>query len=401
MSNSLPPPTLIQDQSGFQRMLDDLAGQREIAVDTEADSFYSYREKVCLVQVTVEDRDYLLDPLAGFDISALGEVLADPRSTKVFHDGEYDILLFKRRHGFRFANLFDTRVAAAVLGSPNPGLANVLREHFGIELDKSMQRSNWAQRPLSDKQVRYARMDTRFLLTLMRKQREELEQRGRMHFVEGECWRLERLQPADDGFDADEFSKLKGARTLDPDSRQALRELYIWREKTAEAGDETPFRVMLNELLLEIAARRPRDYTELSRVPQFSPRLLARHGEQIVKALAKARELGPLRHWPQLPNREGTNGMDEPSLELHERLKNCRKDLAAAIGIDSAYLLNRHVLLRIARLKPRSLEELEGIEGILPWQVRDYGPALLETVRRFEADLAAGAIPTRRRPSQR
>ena len=401
MSQSLPPPTLVQDASGFRRMLEDLSAQREIAVDTEADSFYSYREKVCLIQVTVEDRDYLVDPLAGFDIGGLGRVLADPERTKVFHDGEYDILLFKRRYGFGFANLFDTRVAAAALGSPNPGLANVLRERYGIELDKSMQRSNWAQRPLTDKQVRYARLDTRFLLSLMREQRRELESRGRLHFVEGECWRLERIDPPDDSFDADEFVRLKGARTLAPESRQALRELYIWRDAAASAADDPPFRVLLNEQLLEIAARRPKDHTELGRVPNVSPRVLARHGEGILAALRRSRELGPLRQWPQLPNREGTNGMDEAQLELHERLKNCRKDLAARIGIDSAYLINRHVLVRIARQLPRSPAELEAIEGLLPWQARDYGPALLEVVRRFEAELASGSLPIKRRPFRR
>lgn len=378
-------------------MLDDLNGQPEIAVDTEADSFYCYREKVCLIQVTVEDRDYLLDPLAGFDIRPFGSVLADPTRLKVFHDGEYDVLLFKRRYGFELANLFDTRVAAAALGSPNPGLANVLRERYGIELDKSMQRSNWAQRPLTDKQVRYARLDTRFLLGLMREQREELHSRGRMHFVEGECWRLERLQPADDQFDPDEFVKLKGVRTLDPLSRQALRELYVWRERTAEANDDPPFRVLQNETLLEIAARRPRDYGELSRVPNFSPKVLQRHGAAILEALHRAEDLGPLRQLPSLPNRDGTSGMDEADIELHERLKNRRKELAAQLGIDSAYLLNRHVLLRIAKEQPTTLEKLGQIDGLLPWQVRDYGPELLAVIQQFRSDLAAGSIPLRRK----
>ena len=113
MHSDLPPPTLVQDARGLTRLLDDLASQTEIAVDTEADSFFNYKEKVCLIQVTVEDRDYLLDPLAGFDIAPLGEILADPKKEKIFHDGEYDVLIMKRSFGFRFDNLFDTRVAAA------------------------------------------------------------------------------------------------------------------------------------------------------------------------------------------------------------------------------------------------------------------------------------------------
>ena len=397
MLNGLPPPTLVQDARGFERLLDDLAGQKEIAVDTEADSFYSYREKVCLVQVTVEDRDYLLDPLAGFDVRGLGKVLADPTRLKVFHDGEYDVLILKRIYGFRFSNLFDTRVAAATLGSPNPGLANVLRERYGIELDKSMQRSDWAQRPLSEKQIRYARLDTRFLLPLMREQRVELSARGREHFVEGECQRLEALEPPDDRFDPDEFVKLKNARLLDPLGRQVLRELFTLREKLASESDQPPFRIMNNETLVEIARVRPRSAHELQRIPGISPKQGRRLGDAVLDAVLRGLELGPLRTLPQLPNRDGTGNFSDEDIELHERLKNRRKELAQALGIDSAYLINRHVLPRLARAKPRSLDELARTEGLLGWQLRDYGPELLSVIEQFERERAAGMLPASRR----
>src|SRR5688572_25870643 len=112
MHHDLPPPTLVQDARGFERLLGRLERADEIAVDTEADSFFSYREKVCLIQITVGDEDFLVDPLARFDLTGFGAVLADPRKQKVFHDGEYDILILKRDFGFAFRNLFDTRVAA-------------------------------------------------------------------------------------------------------------------------------------------------------------------------------------------------------------------------------------------------------------------------------------------------
>lgn len=397
MLNGLPPPTLVQDSRGFARLLDDLAEQREIAVDTEADSFYSHREKVCLVQITVEDRDYLVDPLAGFDLAPLGEVLADPARLKVFHDGEYDVLILKRIYGFRFKHLFDTRVAAATLGSPNPGLANVLRERYGIELDKSMQRSDWAQRPLSEKQIRYARLDTRFLLPLMREQRVELASRARTHFVEGECQRLEALEPPDSSFDPDEFVKLKNARTLDPLGRQVLRELFTLRERLASESDQPPFRIMNNEALVEVARVRPRSTSELQRIPGVSFKQGRRLSEDVLEAVRRGTELGPLRKLPHLPNRDGTDGFSDQDIELHERLKNRRKELAQALGIDSAYLINRHVLPRIARAKPRTPDELARTEGLLPWQVRDYGADLLAVVEQFERDRAAGALPASRR----
>jgi len=397
MLNGLPPPTLVQDERGFSRLLEDLRSQREIAVDTEADSFYSHREKVCLVQITVEDRDYLVDPLAGFDMRPLGEMLADPARQKVFHDGEYDVLILKRIYGFRFKNLFDTRVAAATLGSPNPGLANVLRERYGIELDKSMQRSDWAQRPLSEKQIRYARLDTRFLLPLMREQKLELAARARTHFVEGECQRLEALEPPDASFDPDEFVKLKNARTLDPLGRQVLRELFALREKLASESDQPPFRILNNEALVEIARVRPRSADELQRIAGVSYKQGRRLGEGVLEAVRRANELGPLRKLPQLPNRDGTHDFSDQDIELHERLKNRRKELAQALGIDSAYLINRHVLPRIARAKPRTLDELARTEGILEWQVRDYGQDLLAVVEQFERERAAGLLPASRR----
>jgi len=156
--NELPPPILVEDADGLADLVKDLEGQSEIAIDTEADSFYSFREKVCLVQITVEDRDYVVDPLAGFDLSPMREVLADPNKIKVFHDGEYDVLILKRDHDLDFAGLFDTRVAAATLGMEAPGLASVLGERFDGAIDKSMQRSDWAKRPLTELSKAYMKM---------------------------------------------------------------------------------------------------------------------------------------------------------------------------------------------------------------------------------------------------
>ena len=191
----LPPPILVEQQDDFEDLLDVLDEEDEIAVDTEADSFYSFRDKVCLMQITARGQDWLVDPLGDLDLAELGPILADPKKTKVFHDAEYDVLILGREFGFRFAGLYDTRVAAAVLGSSAPGLASVLSDRFGVQLDKSQQRSNWANRPLSPKQIAYARLDTRFLLPLMHEQKAELERQGRSMIVETECRRLEALEP--------------------------------------------------------------------------------------------------------------------------------------------------------------------------------------------------------------
>jgi len=395
MLHDLPPPLLVQDARGLARLVDDLAGQREIAVDTEADSFFCYREKVCLVQVSVEDRDYLVDPLAGFDLAPLGRVLADPSKLKVFHDGEYDILLFKRCHGFRFANLFDTRVAAAVLGSKTPGLASVLEARFGIKLDKSMQRSNWGQRPLDAKQIRYARLDTRFLLTLMAEQRAELAHRDRLCIVDSECRRLEALEPPVNAFDPEGWVALKGARLLEPPDRTVLRALYVLRERRAEAEDQPPFRIMNNETLIELARRHPRTHDDLSRVPGFTWKQVRRLGDEVLDTLEHALRQPPLVRFPE-PARDSSVQLDETQQELHERLKAARKRWAEELDTDPAYVINRHVLLRLAQEQPRSEEALERLGGLDDWQLEDYGRDLVRLIADFRADVAEGRVPTRR-----
>ena len=393
----LPPPILVQDGEGLGRLLDDLERQDEVAVDTEADSFYSYREKVCLMQITVEDRDYLVDPLADdVDLRKLGDLFADPRRTKVFHDGEYDVLILKRDHDFAFTGLFDTRVAAASLGSTSPGLASVIEAEFGVELDKSQQRSNWAKRPLTDEQVAYARLDTHFLLPLMHRMRERLEERGRTAIVEGECRRIEALEASPPRFDANDFVRIKGVRKLRPVERQALRELYALREELAREADVPPFRIMNNQVLLELAKQRPEQERRLARVHGFSPRMVRRFGDRVLDAIEDAADKGPLERLPVRPKRDGTDALDEVELELYERLKRWRKGVAEAEGIESSYLLNRHVMLRLAQARPSDEDALEEIEGLQPWQLDAYTDDLLDLIEDFEDDVEAGEVPRRK-----
>lgn len=392
----LPPPVLVEDQDALEGLLDALEGESVIAVDTEADSFYSYRDKVCLFQVTAAGEDWLVDPLADLDLSGFGEVLADPDITKIFHDAEYDVLILKREFGFDFAGLFDTRVAAAVLGSTSPGLASVLSSRFGVELDKSQQRSNWSRRPLSPKQIAYARLDTRFLLPLMEEQRDELDRRDRRMIVETECRRLEALEPPPAGPHADDFVRIKGARALDPRGASALRELYAMREKLAERYDLPPFRILGNKTMLDIARRRPRNEKELLRVEGVTPKVLGRSGDRIRRALERAERRGPIDRLPSPPRRDGVH-LDEIEGELHERLKRVRKDASEAEGIESAYLINRHVLTALAKERPTSFASLEGLDLLEDWQLDRFGDPILDTVVAFERDVARGVVPTRRR----
>ncbi len=399
---ALPAPTLVTENKGLARLMERLDHATEVAVDTEADSFFSYRDKVCLVQVSALGEDYLVDPLCGLDLAPLGLLFADTRRTKVFHDAEYDILILKRDFGFQFQNLFDTRVAAAVLGSQAPGLGAVLEARFGVALDKSMQRSNWAQRPLTDKQVAYARLDTRFLVELMHGQRRELAERGRERIVSAECKRLEGLAAVVHTFDPEDYVRLKGARELDGRQRRALRELFIERERAAHEADVPPFRILSNDALIEVARLRPTSEKALLRIPGVTPKVLARAGERLLRTLERAEQERPVDRLPQPLRRGAGTELDELGVELYERIKRVRRDLSDSLGIEASYLLTRSVMTRVAEQRPTSRDALAALEGVEDWQMELLGDAVVSAVRAFEADVAAGRVPAkrpRRRPS--
>ncbi|MFT7669519.1 MAG: ribonuclease D [Planctomycetota bacterium] len=402
MTTDLTPPTVIEDQDGLEDLLDVLEDEDVIAVDTEADSFFSYREKVCLIQITAGDHDYLIDPLADIDLADLGQFFADESKVKIFHDGEYDVLIMGRDYGFRFKNIFDTRLAASALGSQSPGLASVLEEHFDIVLDKSMQRSNWGERPLSERQIDYARLDTHYLHELRLIQRDELNRLGRHMILDGECRRLEALDTPAAVFNPDEWVRLKGARALSPNSRQALRELFILRDELAHKSDVPPFRIMNNNAIVEAAIARPDSTQGIVDVHGFSWRQVRRIGEQILDALDRAEDLGPLDDLPRLPPKDGTGGLDQIQMELFERLKSWRRDRSKDEQFDASLILNRHVLLRLVRSAPSSMDELKAIEGLLEWQIDRYGDSLLSALEKFADDVAAGLIvPGRRKNGPR
>jgi ribonuclease D len=294
--------TLVTSEDDLQAMMQALRAQSAIAVDTESNSLYAYRERVCLIQISVPGADYIADPLAGLDLSPLGEVFADPGIQKVFHAAEQDIAGLKRDFGFRFANLFDTMRAARILGWPRAGLADLLREHFGVHTDKRYQRYNWGQRPLSPDALQYAAWDTRYLLLLRDRQVRELERRGRMRQAAESFARLAQTPPARPHYGPDAFWRVRAVHSLDDRERAVLWQLYLWRDRLAQERDRPPFRIMGDEVLVRLARVRPRTLGELAALGRFPAYWLRRHGPEILEAVARGKT-GRCRPRPAPPIR--------------------------------------------------------------------------------------------------
>lgn len=386
------PPTLVVDAAGLAALLRELDAASEIAVDTEADSFFSYRERVCLIQLSARGRDWIVDPLAELDLAPLGAVFADPRRLKIFHDAEFDILILRREYGFRCTGLFDTRIAAAALGSKAPGLAAVLHEHFGVELDKSLQRSDWSQRPLSPQQIAYARYDTHYLERLMAEQLSILREREREHIVREEMLRLERLEAQPRVTTPDDAYSLKGARTLSPLGLRALRELFLWREQEAERRNVPPFKVCNNDQLVELARALPNHPRMLTGNGMLYGRQAGQYGGAVLAAIARARAAGPLEQDPFPSYTDEERRVFDERAELMDRLKQWRKVEAEKLALDSALVLNRHALEAIATQRLATPDAVRGLESVLPWQAAAYADAIASVVAKFEADLASGKL---------
>lgn len=381
--NDLPAPEWIDKASALAECVADLKQSSAIGVDTEADSFFSYREKVCLIQVSTETRDFLIDPLAGLDLRSFGEVLADKNIVKVFHDGEYDVGMMKKDFAFEFANIFDTRIVVAALGSKKPGLASVIQERFNFTLDKKYQRSDWSKRPLTQGQIEYARYDTRFLIPLYRQLEKELEIANRRHVADSEFRRLERLPAKEQTFNPDEFVRLKGAKLLNPLALQVLKAIFVKREELAERYGVPPFKVLSNETLVDIARFRPRDGKDLAKIRGFTWKLVKRFGDELLEAMDRAESAGPLERKPHLPKRDGTGVLKPQEVLLYEKLRQWRKEKAEKEGFDSSHALRREALIDIAKKRPRNLSELSRVDSIEPWQIESYGHEILDVLKQF------------------
>ncbi len=367
-------PIFVSNAGGLHELAGALSRERVVAVDLEADSLHHYREKVCLVQVSAGAVDWLVDPLAIRDLSPLAAVLADPAIRKIFHAGDNDLRNLRRDFGLRVSGLFDTMVAAQLVGEEKIGLADLLTRHCGVTLDKRFQRADWSLRPLPPGMVDYAVEDTRHLARLATILEESLAARGRLDWAAEECRLLEEAPPA--AVRAGPlFTRVKGAAGLDPRGLAILEELLRWREGEAERRDVPPFRVLGNEALLEIARCVPADTGTLLKVRELPRRIADRYGRALLAAMARGRSV-PDDRLSAYPRPERGTRDREAEARL-DKLKAWRTVEAARLGIAPGILINNDLLGEIARAVPREPADLLRLEAMKAWQRRELGPAVL------------------------
>ncbi len=342
-------PLYLTTSPAVREFLDLCREQPRIAVDLEADSLHSYREKVCLVQISIPGVDAVLDPLQdpGW-IPELAGLLEDPAVEKVMHGADYDIRLLKKDHGIAIQGVFDTMVAARFTGRTRFGLSALLEEFFGVRLEKRHQQADWSARPLSGELLAYAAADTHHLLGLRDRLVAELEALGRLEWVLEECMLLETAEPARPGRPT--VWRVKGATELPPRALAVLQALLELRDAHARRLDRPPFKVLPTALLLRWARTPPRSRAEIVAATGAPRRVLERLADPVLEAVRRALELPP-GAWPRPPARNGTP-LPAPAKRRLRRLKRVRSRIAGLLGLDPGLLVNSETLEQLARLEP-------------------------------------------------
>ncbi len=354
-----------------------------VSVDTESDSLYSYAEKICLVQFSIPDEDFIVDPLSTFSLEPLADVFASPTVEKVFHGADYDLVSLKRGYGFHFTNIFDTMLTARILGRKNTGLAALVAQHMGLRMDKSQQRSDWGKRPLSPEQLAYACHDTRYLIALRDLLLTELRQKGRETEAREVFANLAKLEPRPHTFDPDAFWNIKGIRDLDMAGRRIVCALHKWREEQARWEDRPAFKVINDHTFVEIAQQKPVSADALRRSHLLSPYQMTRYSHQVLDAINRAqRDSEPL-----LPPRPRNNGSrpDDLTLSIYERLRAWRKERAAERGVEPDVIGSNDLLMTVATRRPSTRADLDDIAGFGVWRRAEYGADMVALVESMVA----------------
>lgn len=350
-------------------------GGGPLAVDTEADSFHHYREKVCLVQLSAKDAHALVDPLASIDLAPLRASLSDATIRKLLHGADYDVRLLSRDFDLAIAGLTDTMIAARLSGEPALGLASLLARHLGVTLDKSHQRADWSKRPLPAVLRAYAVDDTRHLARLAEIFDLRLHELGRTAWMREECERLERVRWRERGHDDPEpFRRTKGSKALDRAGLAVLRELWVWRDAEARKRDRPHFRVMHDETLVAIAKTRPATIGELAGIAGF-PGALVRSSvaNDLLRAVADGAAC-PESRQPEL--RLDVYRRLAPAVESRIAFIKARRDeLATELALDPSVVA------------PRGLVE----DLATRWEAGE-DPWLSPELRRWQAELLRPAL---------
>ncbi len=381
-------PILVNKVAAFHKMIDHLQGQPLIALDTESNSLFRYYPKVCLIQLTTfadpkqpdpaQVVDYLVDPLALTQLQPLGQVLQDPAVEVIMHAADNDILILQRDFDFQFHTLFDTQLAARILGWQQVGLAAMLQSHFGVVSDKRMQRTDWGRRPLTPQQILYAQMDTHFLPALRARMIAELQAVDRWEEATEAFTMLRLIDYNEREAATRSFWQMRNTRDVPRAAHGILEALWQWRESEAQRRDRPPFKIANDQTLAALAVEQPQQLQELTQIPGLGEQQVRQYGKTILATIAEGRQ----RPMPELPPTDRQDQLEKAVQQRYDALRQWRTSAAEQRGVAPEIVFNNSILLTLAQRMPNSEAEILEIAEIGPWKAQMYSRAILNTLHK-------------------
>lgn len=361
---SKSPARYVDDEQALQQLIAELRECSWFALDTEFERERTYYPRLCLLQVATPDWVACVDPHALGNFDALRDIMLDKGIVKVLHACAQDCEVLYQRWQEVPAPLFDTQVAAPLLGYADQiGYAALVEALLGVHLPKSHTRTDWCRRPLSAAQLRYAEDDVRYLAALYPKMRTALTDSGRF------AWLADDFAALSDNAryvspPADAWRRLRRLDRLGDTQLAVAQALAEWREATAQRDDLPRSWLLRDDALLELARAMPADETALRNVDNLHPRLIKRRGKALLAVIAGARETAP----QALPDARSAPLSATETAAL-AALQATVQRLADELALDPDLLASRKKLVRIIRGAPAS----EVFNG---WRLAALGGAL-------------------------
>lgn len=325
---------MITDQKALEDLVEEFHSQQRIAIDTEADSLHCYFEKVCLIQLSSAKGHWLVDPLADLDLQSLFDVVCSRRL--VLHGADYDLRLLRRIGNFEPTDLFDTMIAARLVGKAGLGLAALVKEFFGVELSKASQKANWAIRPLPPEMIEYAHNDTRYLFEISDHLEADLHRLGRWEWFTESRDRMIAAAREVKERDDNTVWRISGSSALSPRAQAILRVLWFWRDSEARSWDRPPFHVIGNADMLRAAQ-------EIADGGNFSaPRMNGRRRKSFEVVVALSLQI-PESEWPII-EKVRRKRISQDQIQRCEQLRKIRDRVAQELGLDPSIIAPRAAL---------------------------------------------------------
>ncbi len=354
----------IDTQEGTDKLAKLLSKDSKAYFDIEVDNMYHYFNEVSLFQFLVKKECYVLDVLSGVDVAPVLEALQD--KCLIMHGADFDLRTLQQHYNFAPAEIFDTMIAARLIGELEFGLGALVKKFFGEALDKQFQRANWSNRPLDPELIEYAAKDTYLLPELYKVLKKQLKEKGRLHWHKEFCDLLIAQAQIKKEVEPDKVWRIKGSSKMLPRQLQALKTIWSWRDDTAQNKNKPPYKIMNNEAILDLCNNIPGEPKQAIKWNKLHYKTHASFRNSLSKALKIGMD-EDISNWPQrLKNKNFPSKPKDP--KLLEAIKQVRDDLAKELELPESLLINRESLNAIVETGVRDKESMRKAAKLMKWQ---------------------------------